>query len=188
MKRASKENVQTTLVFPSSLGWIAIIRDGNMIRSLTFGHPRRDAAMRALAAQLPADAPLRTDRDIDGLAQRLQAYSGGHPDDFRDVRIDLGGLSPFQRRVTQQCRKIRYGQFLTYGELAAKTGSSRAARAVGNCLAANRVPLIVPCHRVVLAGGQPGAYSAPGGSRMKQRLLALEAAHAGCHEARIRLQ
>jgi methylated-DNA-[protein]-cysteine S-methyltransferase len=64
---------------------------------------------------------------------------------------------------------------LTYGELAAKAGYPGAARAVGNCMAANRIPLLIPCHRVVCAGGRLGSYSAPGGTVTKRRLLALEA-------------
>ena len=106
--------------------------------------------------------------------RRLQAYAAGNPDDFRDVPVDPGPESPFQASVWRHCRKIPIGQTLSYAELAAKAGSPGAARAVGNCMARNRIPLIIPCHRVVNANGSVGFYSAPGGARTKRRLLALE--------------
>jgi O-6-methylguanine DNA methyltransferase len=108
------------------------------------------------------------------LRRRLQAFAAGKPDALGDIPIDLGRLSEFQRQVLKQCRRIPYGRTLSYAELAAKAGFPRAARAVGNCMAANRIPLIVPCHRVVRSDGRLGAYSASGGTAMKRRLLALE--------------
>jgi methylated-DNA-[protein]-cysteine S-methyltransferase len=112
------------------------------------------------------------------LRRRLQAYASGKPDDFRDIRLDLCLLRPFltdfQLRVLEQCRKIPYGATISYAELAAKAGFSRAARAVGNCMAGNLIPLLIPCHRVVKSDGQLGSYSAPGGVEMKRRLLASE--------------
>jgi methylated-DNA-[protein]-cysteine S-methyltransferase len=85
-------------------------------------------------------------------------------------------LSDFQRAVVGHCRRIPPGQTLTYGQLAARVGRPRAARAVGRVMATNRFPLIVPCHRVVAAGGVLGGFSAPQGLAMKKRLLAAEAA------------
>ena len=75
----------------------------------------------------------------DALVHRLQAYASGAPDDFRDIRIDPGPPSEFQRRVLNQCRRVAYGSTISYGELAAKAGYPGAARAVGNCMAANRI-------------------------------------------------
>jgi O-6-methylguanine DNA methyltransferase len=115
------------------------------------------------------------DRWLLMLVYRLQKYSSGAPDDFRDIRISWGPMTQFQRRVLEQCRRIAYGSTTSYGGLAIKAGyPPGTARAVGNCMAANRIPLIVPCHRVVCADGRSGAYSAPGGIAMKRRLLALE--------------
>lgn len=107
------------------------------------------------------------------------AYAAGEPVDFADVAVDLAHLTPTQCRVIEQCRRIPYGQTLTYGRLAALAGSPGAARAVGNVMAANRCPLVIPCHRVVQAGGQIGHYSAPAGRRMKLRLLEQEGAWQG---------
>ena len=118
------------------------------------------------------------------LAHRLRAYAAGAAADFRDVCVNVGELTAFQRAVLACCREIPYGQTVTYGELAARAGFPGAARAVGNCMAANPVPLIVPCHRVVRGSGGLGRYSAPGGTRMKKRLLELEAAAAGPFDGR----
>ncbi len=159
---------------PAPLGWIALIGTGEMLLQLTFGHTSARAALEALEDNLAQDA--QEEAWNGRLVRRLEAYSAGEPVDFTDVEIDPGPVSEFRRCVILHCRRIGYGQTLSYGQLASKTGSPGAARAVGSCMAANRIPLIVPCHRVLPASGRPGAFSAPGGSRTKQRLLAMEAA------------
>ncbi len=166
------------VAFETQLGWMALVGRGSVVRQLTFGHSSREAAVDALDVELAANAQ-------EGvwnlpLCQRLADYAQGREVDFADVPIDEAGLSPFVRRVLSSCRAIAYGQTRSYGQLAAAAGSPAAARAVGNCMAANRFPLIVPCHRVVGADGRLGAFSAPGGIVMKKRLLSMERASAGC--------
>jgi O-6-methylguanine DNA methyltransferase len=107
---------------------------------------------------------------------RLRRYAEGVPVDFCDLRVACDNVTEFQARVLKACREIPYGETITYGELAVAASAPGAARAVGNCMAGNRVPLIIPCHRVVLAGGPIGPYSAAGGSATKRRLLTMEAA------------
>lgn len=180
-----QESPLVLVTVPSSLGWIALVGTGGVLKQLTFGHGSSQAAVTALDPKLLENALRGTwnlgtgnlgTGNVD-LLGRLQAYASGKPVDFRDVKIDTRPLTDFQRRVVRHCRRIPYGETLSYGQLAAKAGSSRAARAVGNCMAANRFPLVVPCHRVIPADGRPGAFSAPGGTRTKQRLLALEASN-----------
>jgi methylated-DNA-[protein]-cysteine S-methyltransferase len=162
----------TLSVFPSKLGWMALVTAGATVRQLTFGHPSAAAARKALGGKTPKNATIGK-RDV-ALVRRLQAYAAGEPDDFRDVSVDPGPVSPFQAKIWKRCRNIPFGRTVSYSELASKAGSPDAARAVGNCMARNPIPLIVPCHRVVCASGEVGFYSAPGGSQMKRRLLALE--------------
>ena len=162
------------VVFPSSLGWMALVYSGGSLGRLTFGH--RWPAAAAAAVGIESAHETRPD-SLNRLVRRLQAYVLGNREDFRDVEIDPGRLTAFERRVVQCCRNIPYGKTLTYGQLAAEAGSPRAARAVGNCMAANPIPLVIPCHRVVAAGGGLGGYSAPGGTRLKGRLLELEHGH-----------
>lgn len=166
---------------------MALLGEGDVLLRLTFGHSSPDAALAALAKQLGLSsifsldatiADFRTESAtwIGELAQRLQAYADGSRDDFRNVRLDLSGLSDFQRKVVERCRRIPFGQTMTYGQLAEQAGSPDAARAVGNVMAANPTPLVVPCHRVVAAGGKIGHYSAGEGRRTKLRLLETEGA------------
>ena len=173
------------VVFPTKLGWMALIGSGRTLKYLTFGHPTADAAVGALpvcpfggASRCPTDGRAQSARPGHWnrpLVRRLKAYASGARDDFRDVEVDLGPGTEFRRRVLRCCRQIRYGKTLTYGQLAAKAGRPRAARAVGGCMAANRIPLVIPCHRVVASNGGLGGYSAAGGIRLKKRLLELEA-------------
>jgi len=160
------------VVFPSELGWFALVGAGEAVCRVSFGHRTPDRAVAALGHELVA-AATRAPWNRD-LVERLEAYAAGDPADFRDVPIAEGYLSPFGRRVIRRCRRIPYAETLSYGELAAAVGSPRAARPVGNWIAANRTPLIVPCHRVVAAHGRIGGFSAPGGSQTKRRLLSME--------------
>jgi methylated-DNA-[protein]-cysteine S-methyltransferase len=160
-------------VFHTPLGWMALVVADEVLRQLAFGYDCSDAALEALSPALAENAKPGSRRTP--LVDRLQAYAEGATTDLSDIRIDPGPLGAFQRRVVEHCRRIPYGQTLTYGQLAAKAGSPGAARAVGNCMAANRIPLVIPCHRVVPAGGRLGGFSAPGGELTKKRLLALEA-------------
>ena len=160
------------LVFPSDLGWIAVVMAVDVAVQLVFGYRSPAAAKRALDRDLVKLA--RPGRRDDPLVRRLKKYAAGQPDSFGDIRVDLGPPGGFRRRVLEQCRLIPYGQMVSYGELAARAGSPGAARAVGNCMAGNQIPLLIPCHRVVCADGRLGSYSAPGGVATKRRLLAME--------------
>ena len=159
-------------VFKSSLGWFGVVWRGRVVSRLTFGHRTRKAAMDALGDTPSPVAP--KDCPYPQLVTRLQDYADGGPQDFSDVLVETSHLTPFGRRIMEACRRIPYGSKSSYAALAQAAGSPKAARAVGQCMAANRVPLIVPCHRVVGAGGRLGGFSAPGGVSVKQRLLELE--------------
>ncbi len=165
--------LEELIVFPSELGWMSLRMRGAVVRQLSFGHLSAAAAIQAIAAgELARREPSKQQIAV---VERLQRFAEGEPIDFRDLAVDVGPATEFQTRVLKACREIPYGQTLTYGELAARASAPKAARAVGNCMAANRVPLIIPCHRVVRAGGDIGPYSAAAGSATKRRLLTMEA-------------
>ncbi|ACX51350.1 methylated-DNA/protein-cysteine methyltransferase [Ammonifex degensii KC4] len=105
------------------------------------------------------------------LALALKAYFAGEQVDFSWVPLDLGAYTPFQRRVLEFARGLPYGEVVSYGDLARALGIPGGARAVGRALAANRIPIIIPCHRVVARQGL-GGFSL--GLDWKQKLLALE--------------
>ena len=117
--------------------------------------------------------------DVEQTMTRIVALLNGAPDDLADVPIDLAGVPAFHRRVYEVARSIVPGATLTYGEVAQRLGEPQAARAVGQALGANPWPIIVPCHRVLAAGGKAGGFSAPGGLRTKLRLLQIEGAALG---------
>tara|TARA_R110002049_G_scaffold72490_3_gene187247 strand:+ start:4257 stop:4718 length:462 start_codon:yes stop_codon:yes gene_type:complete len=112
--------------------------------------------------------------EIDRFDCRVDDFFGGTCDAFDDVRVDSTGWTPFLCKVYQQCRLIRAGSTRTYKQLATMAGNEKASRAVGAAMARNRVPLVIPCHRVVSAGGNLRGFSAPGGLKTKRFLLELE--------------
>ena len=120
------------------------------------------------AAQSPAPAPVRA--AIDGIVALL----AGEPRDLREVVLDEEGLDPFRRQVYAATRAVDPGSTATYGEIARAIGAPGAARAVGAALGANPFPIVVPCHRVLAAGGALHGFSAPGGVATKRRMLELE--------------
>jgi len=106
------------------------------------------------------------------LAARIEEYFRGKRVEFDDVPLELEWCTPFQRAVAEALRRVPYGETVTYGELAALAGYPNAQRAAGTFCAENRFPLVLPCHRVVSAGGI-GSYGSLGVG-YKRRLLALE--------------
>ena len=168
------ETTRKLVVFSSQIGWVAMIGAGQAVTHLTIGHRSKKAALEAVRSIIPeAAGPGQWNAR---LVDRVRAYASGEVVDFRDVQVDPGRLTEFQRRVVAACRSIPYGATATYGELASRVGSPNAARAVGNCMARNPIPLLIPCHRVVGASGGLGGFSAAGGTDLKQRLLEMEAA------------
>lgn len=171
--------------FQSELGAMALALCKGRIAGLVFGRTSESAARRDLKKIISPEAFAMADQggeDAAGeeLIERLQAFAAGEAVDFSDVSIDSSYATPFQKRVLAACRKIGWGETITYGELAARAGRPGAARAVGSVMAGNRVPLIVPCHRVVPAGSGLGGFSAPQGVKMKRRLLDAEQCLVGC--------
>jgi methylated-DNA-[protein]-cysteine S-methyltransferase len=162
-------------VFSTDLGWIAVHwRDGRVAR-VAFGYPSRRSVQRAMP-----NVSLSSDHlhpSCQQLVEKLKLYAAGVYQTFGNVPLDWQGLTEFQRVVLRTCRQIPWGDTWTYAVLAQHCGKPRAARAVGSCMARNPFSLIVPCHRVVGTGpGNLGGFSAPGGLRMKRRLLQIEQA------------
>lgn len=106
----------------------------------------------------------------------IAALLRGEPSDLGAIALDMHGVPAFHRRVYAVARAIPPGKTLTYGEVASRLGEPGAARAVGHALGRNPFAIIVPCHRVVAAGGALGGFSARGGAATKRRMLAIEGA------------
>ncbi len=132
------------------------------------------ASARALAAKYEATiAPYLPDA-LAPLAEDLRAFLSGERRDFESVVLDASGLDAFEQGTYLALRDVRWGETLTYGDLAKRIGSPGAARAIGRAMGRNPWPLIVPCHRVLAADGRPGGFSAPGGRLTKLALLEAE--------------
>jgi len=182
--RGTRTDEFAAVAFDTELGWMALAFRTGVLMGVVFGHPNRAAARTALECYLRAQhselelldfvGEEHLPAEIADVVARLQAYSAGEEVDFSDVAIDDGHLTDFGRKIVRACRRIARGKTRSYGELAAQCGSPGAARAVGQVMARNRFPLVVPCHRVLAAGGLIGGFSAPQGLAMKRRLLALE--------------
>ena len=158
-------------VFPTSLGWMAALASERGIRRIVLPKPSRDQAMQELRLHTPhAD---HSPPSFDGLRGRLEAYFSGANVDFEDY-LDLEGASDFMVRAWKACRSIPKGEVRTYNWLAEQAGNGRAARAAGLAMARNRVPIIIPCHRVIGSDGSLHGYA--GGLPLKQRLLEIEGA------------
>ncbi|MFC1780749.1 methylated-DNA--[protein]-cysteine S-methyltransferase [Planctomycetota bacterium] len=116
---------------------------------------------------------VRFDRNLfENLQIQIADYFEGTREIFSpDIRLNLDGLSVFNRKVLTTCRQIKFGQILSYSQLSEKIGSPNSGRAVGNALAKNTLPLIIPCHRVIRSDGKLGGFTGPGGTVLKKRLL-----------------
>ena len=146
--------------------------DGAIASRGAFPHPGWGKNPMPTAATLAAAASRNGDKFASTLIPRLRAYFAGSEDDFADVDLDLDELTPYGQALARALRDVPRGDVVTYGELAALAGRPGAARAAGTFCAQNRFGVLVPCHRVVGAGGL-GGYGSLGAS-YKRRLLALE--------------
>jgi methylated-DNA-[protein]-cysteine S-methyltransferase len=111
--------------------------------------------------------------------RRIQGLLSGERDDLADLPLDMADVPPFHQKVYALARAIPPGEILTYGEVAKRLGDPGASRAVGQALGHNRFAPVVPCHRVLAAGGRSGGFSAEGGTETKLRLLEIEKARFG---------
>lgn len=167
----AEDSRATVTAFPSELGWMAAEFRAHKLARLTFGHPTRGAALTVLGATSAVREPAP---EIAKVIARLQRFAEVGDDDLLSIEVDYGATTDFQRRVLDACRAIPPGEILSYAQLATIAGAPGAARAVGNVMRTNKLPLVVPCHRVVGSGGALGGYSAPDGLALKRRLLARE--------------
>src|SRR3954471_19686412 len=119
-----------------------------------------------------APPPAEVQRAMDGIVDLL----AGKPNDLSDVVLDLEGVPEFDRGVYDIARTIAPGKTMTYGDIAKRLGGLDLSRDVGQALGHNPCPIVVPCHRVLAAGGKPGGFSANGGVATKLKMLAIEGA------------
>ena len=163
-------------VFETKLGFAAIAWSDDGITRFNLPGPK-DGATNRLGGATPADPPPH----IAAVVDQATRYFSGERIDFTPIELDLNGVDPFRRAIYDALRRVSFGETVTYGELAKRTGANapQAAQDVGVAMARNPVPLIIPCHRVLAAGGKLGGFSAPGRTETKEKMLALEGVFIG---------
>ena len=129
------------------------------------------------------DSPAEDSSFFQPLQEMIKSYFEGSYVDFRRISVCLDGLTDFQKKVLLNLHTVKYGELTTYKDLASSSGKPTAFRAIGQVMARNPLPLIIPCHRVVRKDGLPGGFSAEGGVNMKKKMQALESATVGEIEA-----
>jgi len=161
------------VIFRSRWGWFGLLAGERGLLRTSLPVAGRGKAKSVLLKGI--GAATCDGRHISELQDKIKAYFEGDCVDFADARIELDGFSGFSRQVLIVCRGVEYGRTVSYGQLAELVGRPGAGQAVGNVLAKNPVPLIVPCHRVIRRDGKIGGFSAAGGIKLKQKMQELEA-------------
>lgn len=163
-------------LFDTAIGAVGIAWSDAGISGVNLPEATPAATRRRLLARHPDRPEAEPPPAIRAIIDRIVALVGGEPVDLSDAPLDRTALPDFHARVYDVALSIRPGETLTYGEVARRIGEPGAAQAVGQALGKNPWPIIVPCHRVLAAGGRTGGFSANGGVDTKLRLLSIERA------------
>jgi len=158
-------------VVDSPIGDLLVAASDRGLAAISFDSDPEDQLERL--ARIAGPWVLRSPRSVDLARRELDEYFEGRRRNF-DVSLDLRALPPFTLSVLDELVRVPYGETTTYGKLALRVGHPRAARAVGTVMNRNRIPIVLPCHRVVGATGSLTGYA--GGLDVKERLLELEGA------------
>jgi methylated-DNA-[protein]-cysteine S-methyltransferase len=162
-------------IFDTAMGFCAIAWSEAGIVRFQLPTGSAEAADRSMRRRAFGAEPGAPAEDIAAVVAAAKRYFDGEETDFSHVRLDLAGEDALFTQIYSALRRVGWGCTTSYGALAKEIGAGReTARDVGKAMARNPAPLIIPCHRVLAAGGKIGGFSAPGGSRTKMRMLELE--------------
>jgi methylated-DNA-[protein]-cysteine S-methyltransferase len=162
-------------IFDTKNGFAALAWNENGVSSLRLPASSEARAEASVLRRFPQARRTTPSTQMASLISEIKRYFDGEKVDFSAVPVDMGSQDPFFARVYAEVRKLGWGETTTYGAVAKVLGAGpQAARDVGQAMASNPIPLIVPCHRVLAAGGKIGGFSAPGGSSSKAKMLEIE--------------
>lgn len=165
------------MLFETAFGPCGLAWNGAGVCAVAFPEPDREKVraqlLRKMSGAVETDAP---PEEIARIAADITALFAGERRDLSYADLDMSGLSDFDRTVYGLTLEIGPGETKTYGDLARAMGDITLSRRIGQSLGRNPFPIIVPCHRVVGAGGAMTGFSAPGGAESKRRLLKIEGA------------
>lgn len=164
-------------LFPTALGTCAIAWNEVGLTGVWLPEASAESLRRRVARRCDGARESEPSGRAAAAVAAITRLLAGERIDLGGIALDSTGIDDFDRRVYAVTRAIAPGRVLTYGEVAARVGVDATARAVGQSLGRNAMPIVVPCHRVVATGGGLGGFSAPGGTDTKRRMLAIEDAH-----------
>jgi methylated-DNA-[protein]-cysteine S-methyltransferase len=168
------------LVFGTTSGFCGIAWSDAGITRFQLPSGSAEATERTMRRRAPGAEPGVPTPMVAEAVAAAKRYFEGNETDFAQLELDLDGQDEFFKRVYAAARRIQWGRTTTYGALAKELGGgAETARDVGQAMARNPIPLIIPCHRVLAAGGNIGGFSAPGGAAAKIRMLGLEGIQVG---------
>lgn len=175
---AQKDNANLRIgTWPTAWGPMGGVCSPEGLRRIILPHYAPNDLRDLLAWETPGAA--KDDEAFAAVAALCRDYFNRKSVDFSAVACDLSAMGPFGRKVLETARRVAFGQTLSYTALAELAGERGKQRAVAQALGANPVPLVIPCHRVLAAGGGLGGFSAPGGVDLKRRMLEMEKQAAG---------
>jgi len=161
-------------IFKTHWGWFGLLGTEKGLIRTCLPVAFQEAAQRRLLHGIQGPQPAK--KSFRALEKIILSYYKGHHVELNDVPVCLEDLTDFQQQVLAALRTVKYGQTISYGDLARHIKNPKASRAIGTVMAQNPLPLIIPCHRVIKTDGSLGYFSAAGGINTKQRMLDLEKA------------
>ncbi|HUZ34600.1 MAG TPA: methylated-DNA--[protein]-cysteine S-methyltransferase [Xanthobacteraceae bacterium] len=169
-------DVPAFALFDTAIGRCGIVWNERGIAGVQLPETNEHATRSRLGRRFPAAREAAPDQNVRRTIDDIVALLDGERKDLSGVALDYAGVPDFERRVYAVARTIPAGGTLSYGEIAERLDDRTLAREVAQALGHNPFPIVVPCHRVMAAGGKMGGFSAPGGVRTKLRLLTIEGA------------
>jgi len=163
-------------LFDTAIGRCGIAWGGHGVTGVQLPEAGEPETRARMLQRFPAAGEATPPPEVQGVIDRIVALLRGEASDLSSIPLDMDQVPAFHRRVYEVARAIPPGMTLSYGDIAARVGAPGAARAVGQALGRNPFPIVVPCHRVLAAGGKIGGFSAQGGVITKRRMLAIEGA------------
>jgi methylated-DNA-[protein]-cysteine S-methyltransferase len=169
-------------LFPTAIGVCGIVWSRRGIVRLDLPDAKPGATRSRLRRRYPGCPEQEPPQDVAAIVAAVGDHLEHGDSDLASFPIDLDGVTGFERRVYMETRRIPVGSTRTYGHIARAIGVPDGSQAVGRALAANPIALLVPCHRVVAAGGEIGGFSAGGGATTKRRILRIEGSEYGASQ------
>jgi O-6-methylguanine DNA methyltransferase len=169
---------QSFTLFDTALGPCGIAWGANGLVGVQLPERDRSAMRGRLTRRFPEAEEVTPSPGVQRAIDSIVSLLAGEASDLSAIRLDMERVPPFHRRVYEVARGIPPGATLGYGEIAQRLGEPGAAREVGQAMGRNPFPIVVPCHRVLAAGGKIGGFSANGGIETKRKMLAIESVRA----------